>query len=80
MANVLRLESNHKEALVHMSYVYVVAYKSENPRATLEKNLKSYFNRVDKTKDFERFKGLLEKLNPYDYQNTQQFIHFYFVI
>ena len=62
MANILRLEGKHKNALSNMSYTYNAAYAASRPIITLEKKLEAYYNRAYKRQPFKRFFILTQSL------------------
>ena len=55
MANVLRLEGKHKNALSSISYTYKAAYTANRPIITLEKKLEAYYNRAYKNSRLKIF-------------------------
>lgn len=55
MANVLRLEGKHKNALSSISYTYKAAYTANRPIITLEKKLEAYYNRAYKNSRLKNF-------------------------
>lgn len=78
LANILRLENKHKDALLNISYVYKVNFTAKRPRITLEKKLKVYFGRVGDSADYSKFKRMLESLKNYDYLTIRGFIDSFF--
>lgn len=55
MANILRLEGKHKNALSNISYTYKAAHLADRTTITLEKKLEAYYNRAYKKQPFKRF-------------------------
>lgn len=78
MANVLRLEGKHKNALSNISYTYKVAYTANRPIITLEKKLEAYYNRAYKKQPFKRFLSLLKALPNSDYISVRDLVEIYF--
>jgi len=78
MANILRLEGKHKQALGHIAYVYAANYHGKRPLATLEKKLEAYFNRAYKNMSFKRFLSMLKSLEDCDYMAIRDFAEIYF--
>lgn len=78
LAHILRLESKHKNALSHLSYVYKVTFVANRPIITLEKKLKNYFSKAYSGEDFLRFKKLLEMLSGMDYVSIRDFVEIYY--
>lgn len=60
LADVLRHDGKHKQALLHISYAY--ATSRHRMTSTLEKSLTAYFNRCKLSTDFGEFKQHLETL------------------
>lgn len=78
MANILRLEGKHKNALSNMSYTYKAAYTASRPIITLEKKLEAYYNRAYKRQPFNRFLSLLKVLPNSDYVSVRDFVEKFF--
>ncbi|MDF5793797.1 hypothetical protein P4W00_18240 [Acinetobacter baumannii] len=78
MANVLRLEGKHKNALSSISYTYKAAYTANRPIITLEKKLEAYYNRAYKKQPFKKFLSLLKALPNSDYISVRDFVEIYF--
>ena len=80
MANILRIEGKHKQALTNMAYVYAANYHGKRPLATLEKKLEAYFNRVYKNMSFKKFLSMLKSIEDCDYIAIRDFAEIYFPI
>lgn len=78
MANILRLEGKHKNALSNMSYTYKAAYTASRPIITLEKKLEAYYNRAYKKQPFKRFLSLLKALPNSDFVSVRDFVEKFF--
>jgi hypothetical protein len=79
MANILRIEGKHGNALSNISYTYKTAYTANRPIITLEKKLKAYYNRAyKKNKPFERFLSLLRALPSSDFVSVRDFVEIYY--
>lgn len=78
MANILRIEGKHKQALSHIAYVYAANYHGKRPLVTLEKKLETYFNRVYKNMSFRKFLSMLRNLEDGDYVSIRNFSEAYF--
>ncbi|KCY88305.1 hypothetical protein J831_4523 [Acinetobacter baumannii 25691_8] len=78
MANVLRLEGKHKNALSSISYTYKAAYTANRPIITLEKKLEAYYNRAYKKQPFKKFLSLLKALPNSDYISVRDLVEIYF--
>lgn len=78
MANILRIEGKHKNALSHLAYTYKTHYSANRPLITLEKKLNAYFNRAYKDSDFNRFLSLLNHLQGDDFISIRDFVEVYF--
>lgn len=78
MANILRLEGKHKNALSNMSYTYKANYSAKRPIITLEKKLEAYYNRVYKKQPFKRFLSLLNALPNSDFVSVRDFVEIYY--
>jgi tRNA(Glu) U13 pseudouridine synthase TruD len=78
MANILRIEDKHKNALSHLSYTYKTHYSANRPLITLEKKLNAYFNRAYKSSDFNRFLSLLNHLQGDDFISIRDFVEVHF--
>ena len=78
MANILRLEGKHKNALSNISYTYKAGYSANRPIITLEKKLEAYYNRVYKKQSFKRFLSLLKALPNGDFVSVRDFVEIYF--
>lgn len=78
MANILRIEGKHKQALTNMAYVYAANYHGKRPLATLEKKLEAYFNRVYKNMSFKKFLSMLKSIEDCDYIAIRDFAEIYF--
>ncbi|WP_250222267.1 hypothetical protein [Acinetobacter baumannii] len=78
MANVLRLEGKHKNALSSISYTYMAAYTANRPIITLEKKLEAYYNRAYKKQPFKKFLSLLKALPNSDYISVRDLVEIYF--
>jgi len=75
MANILRIEGEHKNALSNISYRYKTTYTANRPVITLEKKLKAYYNRAYKqNKPFKRFLSLLKALPNSDFESVKMFV------
>lgn len=75
MANILRIEGKHGDALSNISYTYKTAYTANRPTITLERKLEAYYNRVYKNnKPFERFLSLLKALPNSDFGSVKMFV------
>lgn len=74
MANILRIEKNNRQALAHIAFVYVCTVKNDRSKISIEKKLLSYFNRVYKGRDFERFVAFLVKQKEYSFDAVQGFV------
>ncbi|MCL6243268.1 hypothetical protein M5F04_01585 [Acinetobacter sp. ANC 7200] len=75
MANILRIEGKHGNALSNISYTYKTAYTANRPVITLEKKLKAYYNRAYKQdKPFKRFLSLLKALPNSDFESVKMFV------
>lgn len=79
LANILRLESKHKQALSNLSYTYKAQFMANRPIVTLEKKLQAYFSRVYEKEQFEKFKTLLNLLKDSDYISVRDFVEIYFL-
>ncbi|MCM8510901.1 hypothetical protein J0904_02205 [Acinetobacter bereziniae] len=77
MANILRLEGKHLAALNDISYAYKVRFESNGLTKSIEGKLRSYFKRAYPSKNYERFKFLLDGLGDADYISVRNFIKFF---
>jgi len=74
MANILRIEGKHGNALSNISYTYKTAYTANRSTITLEKKLEAYYNRAYKNnKPFKRFLSLLKALPNSDFESVKMF-------
>ena len=78
MANILRLEGKHKNALSNISYTYKAAHLADRPTITLEKKLEAYYNRAYKKQPFKRFLSLLKALPNGDFVSVRDFVEVYY--
>ncbi|HAV3707902.1 hypothetical protein ACFZ8N_10345 [Acinetobacter baumannii] len=78
MANILRLEGKHENALSNISYTYKATYAANRPIITLEKKLEAYYNRAYKKQPFKRFLSLLKALPNSDYISVRDLVEIYF--
>lgn len=78
MANILRLEGKHKNALSNISYTYKAAHLADRPISTLEKKLEAYYNRSYKKQPFKRFLSLLKALPNGDFVSVRNFVEVYY--
>ena len=78
MANILRLEGKHKNALSNISYTYKAAHLADRPTITLEKKLEAYYNRAYKKQPFKRFLSLLKALPNGDIVSVRDFVEIYY--
>lgn len=79
MANILRLEGKHKNALSNISYIYKAAHSADRPIITLEKKLEAYYNRAYKNNQpFKRFLSLLKTLPNSDFVSVRDFVEIYY--
>jgi hypothetical protein len=75
MANILRIEGKHKNALSNLSYKFKTTYTAGRPIITLERKLESYYNRAYKdNKPFKRFLSLLKALPSSDFISVRDFV------
>ncbi|WP_180175862.1 hypothetical protein [Acinetobacter sp. YH12025] len=75
MANILRIEGKHGNALSNISYTYKAAYTANRPTITLERKLEAYYNRAYKNnKPFKRFLSLLKALPNSDFGSVKMFV------
>lgn len=79
MANILRLEGKHKNALSNMSYRFKAVHSADRPIITLEKKLEAYYNRAYKNNQpFKRFLSLLKTLPNSDFVSVRDFVEIYY--
>ncbi|MGO2336780.1 hypothetical protein [Providencia sp.] len=78
MANILRQEDSHLDALSHLSYHYQCLLHSGEVKQTIQNKMKPYFTRAMKNCDFVDFMGKLNSQNILEYTNVQAFIYDYF--
>ena len=74
MANILRLEGRHLEALQHISYTYATNFKAKRPLTTLEKKLSTYHKRADINSTFSAFLNNLKKAQSVDFVSIRDLV------
>ena len=74
MANILRLEGRHLEALQHISYTYATNFKAKCPLTTLEKKLSTYHKRADINSTFSAFLNNLKKAQSADFVSIRDLV------
>lgn len=78
LANILRMESRHKEALTNIAYTYKAFLMAKRPINTLEKKLMAYYGRAYDKNNYEKFRKLLIQLGASDYISIRSFVEVYF--
>lgn len=77
MANILRLEGKHQEALYHLSHHYVCLFKAKRNNETINKKMESYFNRLNLNRTYSSFINKLKKLESVEFVDVRAFISNY---
>lgn len=75
MANVLRKEGKHNDALNHISYVYKCGKYENDQNLFNDEKLRVYYKRAKKDDGFINFKQGLDLLTNYDYSSVQKFVY-----
>lgn len=74
MANILRVEGKHLDALQHLSYVYMTNFKAKRPLTTLEKKLSTYHKRSSLDSSFSIFLRKLKQTPSVDFISIRDWV------
>lgn len=74
MANILRMEGRHLEALQHLSYTYATNVKAKRPLITLERKLSAYHKRAQVKPVLKAFLSKLKKIESCDFVSVKELV------